>query len=1064
MRGQQAGVPPLPRVRPLPLVPGLWVSLVAGVLISLAQVDALVQQVPDLQGRTYGVTALTGPGVPAGRSAGWRFLLDTGATMVPGLREDLGRWLSTYSVLDLCFIALYAAAIGCFAARLHNRGHRRRWFWATALAGAGVAADVSESILLLTRPGWAAGALPWVSVVKWLGLGIGIVGLVLHALATRARPLPGDSRTRQVLAALYTHRFSVLILAPLVALGLPTGSDLLDQLPDIERSWADPGGTAHLVWAGAVTVVTAFALFVLGRLRSHVVALRTGHPVPLADVRPVLWIWLVCPVLLLAGALSVMLLGGDIGWGRLAIFTGLPLTIGASSALIRRGRATFLPDGDAGWTLNPAYRPAPPGMARALWRKQKPTASPALAETTTLLGDTLAAALFVLPGLGLVRSLTAVVALGEAGPKHWLLLCLGVLIVGLGWPAAHVLQRSLAGGAGTSLGNRVTEALRSAHERRSTMPLAAVRQRAAAHLDWWRATLTPGVRVRSRNRVAVAVLILSIAATVGLGGFTEGVAGTTGALGALLLALSVLVGLLGSIIVILQDGGAPEVFWTPGIRMSSAPVTTLLVLAGLLATTLGGGADVHGIRTLATGPNAGTRSSLATAFTAWVEQPHCTVPTDGPFRLRPVLLFAAEGGGIRAAAWTAQTLDLLARDARRGAVACRDALMSSGASGGAVGLVVADTVPATASARGVYAMAGPDALGSASIGLVLTDTVYAATGIPLLTRSGGSWRWVDRAGHMELAWEQAVPGLERPFLSARRGERVGGGLVLNATSSTTMCRALVAQMSTQDRPPTGACTLSGQPPRSTDLVSLIDGCSQHLARSSAALLSARFPFVTPSGVVCGGADGRAQQIIDGGYLENTGIGTIVDLAPQWLPALRAHNDAVAARMSGELLVPVLVYLDNGTGSDLAAPPGHTQLEFLVPIKGLLGQASLSQTDALLRRAEDTFALDQILTTSARSIGAGHPDPAAEAIRDWRPRVVHVVYQGTEPGIAVPLGWVLSQPSEQRLRVALSAVSGGNDPCVDPPALPLTLTQKGYLGLAELRCGLSQRVPSDPGMP
>ena len=69
------------------------------------------------------------------------------------------------------------------------------------------------------------------------------------------------------------------------------------------------------------------------------------------------------------------------------------------------------------------------------------------------------------------------------------------------------------------------------------------------------------------------------------------------------------------------------------------------------------------------------------------------------------------------------------------------------------------------------------------------------------------------------------------------------------------------------------------------------------------MLSARFPIVTPSARVPGPSreshalecDQRLAnlQLIDGGYGESSGLGTLVDLAPRLMELVRSHNERVS---------------------------------------------------------------------------------------------------------------------------------------------------------------------------
>ena len=469
----------------------------------------------------------------------------------------------------------------------------------------------------------------------------------------------------------------------------------------------------------------------------------------------------------------------------------------------------------------------------------------------------------------------------------------------------------------------------------------------------------------------------------------------------------------------------------------------------LFAATVGGD-DVHRIRPYA-GPGADfsatDRPELDEVFTTWLRSGRsCAEPlqvqaqsgaTD--LKVRPLLLYAAEGGGIRAAYWTTAAIDRLATPATSTGdtvkPVCRSALMSSGASGGSVGLSIASIRDTGAAADAVTAIAGPEALGAASDGLILRDTIYAATGVPvpsLLDDRTGRATWSDRGTLIEQAWEEAIDAFDRPFLRPRPELRWDwgptGALVVNSVSPTTSCRTLISQVKLPGDG-TSECA-PGQPAAaSTDLVE----CTGQLRTVTAALLTARFPYVTPSGVVdCPGPDGIlpsgddvATQVVDGGYAENTGVGTLLDLMPRVLDDVRHHNSCVlsadpgAGACRGEpaadtSVVPQLVYFDNGTGSDLVSSPRGVTLEALVPpITILQAKGALYSARAQLERAYAMLATDQLWSSSTElSTAAG---PAVDA---WRGNQVAVVYQATKPGIAAPLGWVLSEGSIDAMDDAL----------------------------------------------
>jgi hypothetical protein len=523
-------------------------------------------------------------------------------------------------------------------------------------------------------------------------------------------------------------------------------------------------------------------------------------------------------------------------------------------------------------------------------------------------------------------------------------------------------------------------------------------------------------------------------------------AGTFGVIATFQLALGSASVAVAASVILLQPGGAPEVFWR--LRIPFAPVTSLLVAAALLSAIVGGD-DVHKIRTYQ-GPHADAtaddRPDLTTLVDTWLRSGRsCAETLTGTegingtgLNVRPLLMYAAEGGGIRAAYWTTATIDLIAAAPSATGTStrpvCRSAMLSSGASGGSVGLSITSVRDPGTAADAVRAISGPEALGAAADGLVLRDSIYAATGIPLPSLRDASTEgtdWSDRATLIEQAWGRAIPRLNRPFLRPADPEppaepvrrprwRFGpaGALVINSTSTTTSCRALISQVSLAGSG-TSDCAPGKPAAASTDLVQ----CTGQLRTATAALLTARFPYVTPSGVV--DCDGVPNQIVDGGYAENTGVGTLVDILPRVLARVRDHNDCVLAgkpRPTGcaedtalrTLVVPVLVYLDNGTGSDLVTRPEGTTLEALVPpITLLSAQGALYSARAQLERAHSLLATDQLFTADTEAAVT-----AAAAVDAWRGNQVAVVYQATRPTIAAPLGWMLSTSSIAAMDAAL----------------------------------------------
>jgi hypothetical protein len=189
--------------------------------------------------------------------------------------------------------------------------------------------------------------------------------------------------------------------------------------------------------------------------------------------------------------------------------------------------------------------------------------------------------------------------------------------------------------------------------------------------------------------------------------------------------------------------------------------------------------------------------------------------------------------------------------------------------------------------------------------------------------------------------------------------------------------------------------------------------------STAALLTARFPYVTPSGRVpdnCAasgtptGADRKAPcahvrddpgtrdpvttcegNYVDGGYTDNSGLATIISIWPSLRQLIVEHN-TYAAESGLRKVAPLIIELDNhyqkSAQPDVAS--GGTAAETVVPPVTAFGGRSAIQTAA---RA----AAYRILPTSCTV----------------------TISPALHPGLIAPLGWELSQAARKDLREGLT---------------------------------------------
>ena len=1034
-------------VPPIPVGIATRLSLLTALAVTLAEIDHVLSQVVRA-GKSWSPSQLSSPSTVfelfdfATTKQGWRFF-HTEARLIDA---DALTWLRVFGVVDLLLVACYVSLVWS-AACGGSTAVRRRGAQIVILGGC---ADAIENFFIIIGKGSAL--IPWCTTLKWLALLCG-AALLMLSVRTSVRPT-----TVHVLWALYTHRYTVAVVLPLAVLGLASGTDILEQVPDIQRAWFDTRPWDALS-AGLILGLVGITMLYVGRQRTDHVWLRTcdewtstDHPNHDVDcparvrqqgaTTPLLHIWFVGPVVLGILALVAASTGGTVAPGPLAAFCAVPIAIAGLSLYLRRRH-----DGP----------PARPVRRPVSLRRY---------DVTALVGDLLVGLLTVVAGLGSIRAFTGLVLLD---PQFGNFFMVGVGFAGvlLAWPLHDRVLRWLAGRSQQlvveAASTEVLEAMKDeVKEAAATRGEEVETDKPAKVTPGERSmsALTPGVDVvrldaedqpvvrtgvwdtfvdQRWNWIVLSVSLVLLLVTA-IAPFP--VATALGVIGTFELALGCLSVVVASTVILLQKGGAPEAFWIVGIPY--APVTALLLISAVVAGTRSN--SVHDIRAYEHAPDhetvtAADRPTIEELFQTWLEDDEdCAKEatgndgSDSPLEVRPMLLYAAEGGGVRAAYWTAKVVDRIgAPRSTEGDVPvagiCRSAFLSSGASGGSVGLTIASVSPLGMATDAVKKIAGPQSLAAASDGLVLRDTLFAATGVPLPSVGGPDEPdWADRATLIEQSWERST-NLEQPFLRSHSDWTwsAPGALVVNSTSTTTSCRTLISQIQVVSTP--GVCTSGAEQPEegavsaanSTDLAA----CTGQLRSTTAALLTARFPYVTPSGVV--DCKDERLQVVDGGYAENFGVGTVVDLAPQLMELVRAHNTcALAASIddhpgcpqttaSMPLVAPMLVYFDNGTGSDLAVQPASLNLEVLVPpVTILTAKRELYAARSQLARASNLLATDQLWDqTAARS------DEASQVVDEIRKNPVVIVFQATKPQVAGPLGWVLSEASMRSMDSALS---------------------------------------------
>lgn len=874
-------------------------------------------------------------------------------------------------------------------------------------------------------PEWLRRGLGVVTEAKWTAL-VALGFIVVRLVGDTANRSRAVATIRRWATALYYQRLSLLVVVVIGALALNPGAGVSDQIPDVLRHWADLSATAtrHLVAGILGTALTAVGLFVLGRLRTERAWCEYVSRNVRKSRRPSL-VWLIWPLVALTAGLLLLVTGEQesLDW-RFWLAVGVPLAIFIVSWI------AFTVGGTAGraarwWPLVPL-----------------PRADRQFAETTWRAGDALAGGVVLLLALALLRAFTAPVVLGPipaddpfTRSRQWMevgMLATGVLLAVIAQPVLGALR------------DRVDDGLRRGAETYAETGPGATGRRYRWSALWppepSGGAMTPWARVTLGCALAVLVVVelWPLRATAFLGVFA-----TTQLV---LLAWAVFIGV---VLVQLQHHQPAEVFRI--LRLRQNPVMTLVLAVLCVSSLRGGDAGIHALRTLdpSPAPTGPTQVGLAGFTRTWLGAgADCgfTLPASGSPNLaragaagvtvRPMLLVAADGGGIRASRWTVEAMTRLNDAWRAGNPRCpRSAvLLASGVSGGSVGLALSRTDDATTAQR---ALEEPDALGAATAGLLLRDLVAGGFSLKVPALDAGG-TWADRAGLMETVWERDSRALRERFSSSGTSSSAEreGALLLNSVATGSGCRVLVGQVdvrrpatlqaaspegdgrrvesraATVETPGPDCRTRTDLPAGTFDLLQSYRACLPGISWATAAMLSARFPVVTPAGRLEGCRPTLADlQLIDGGYAEGSGLGTLTEVAQDVLDAVRTANSA-ATGPTRTIVVPIVVFLQNRPGADVSTPPPGLSAELFVPLAGRAAETLQGSTGSWLQRA--AAELDQ----------ACLPDDAvcqATLATVWRtvPGGVVVVAPAAQPTVEPPLGWTLSAASRLRLTTAMS---------------------------------------------
>jgi len=840
--------------------------------------------------------------------------------------------------------------------------------------------------------GAAGNTLQFSSYVRWVPMAaLATIVLVLavapHVESANERLQLGDtsltylSDVRSVAARLRLQiALTVVLILPLLGLGV-------DQAPDLLLRTLDLDGSRRRFWLGLLgLVLTLLSLAVLSLLLWRSVhrtltewrldddAAPRARGKPAADAQSTHH-----PRLVLAT--GVILVAAAFGWPGWRPLGGLGIVLLATSFLSLVARTNPWDWNEAAPAGAPAVGADEPDDLKTVIAGRKEPAGTAAVDRAARYARWVAAVPIAVVGIELARVSTPAL-LVDGSWRFGLLLILAVLLLVLAAATPTLLSSGL---------------LKGIFQRRAAYPALAGVTAAA----WVLATL-PATHL--------------------------GFPAVVGALGATLL-------FIGALLVSLTElqRWADSTVPPAGLRLlrlRRVPVFFGLLLWLVIGTsidTLG----PHQVR-LQTVAKAVQPLTPHNAFEAWMAD-NCVGRPDAPPGDIPMVFVASSGGGIRAAYWTAAVLDKLfplGKPTSGCTVPAASRVFAvSGISGGSLGVVswlssaeshgplpwyqrpALDAADPSSATPWYEATLGIDHVSAVFSWMLYVDTPRAFLGFP------GD----DRAAVLEESWEDGDAALTQNFLANYQsvlGNHHGWVplALLDGAAEESGCQEIVSPLLLDTfgavTPNNGravdplACMAIpsdttanhkvAPAPQTTNMVGNYICTSgdrpEDVRRSTAALLSARFPYVTPSGRMANCYDNQINTyVIDGGYADGTGSLAAVNLYRQVKPWIDEYNRTAG---EGHHIRPIFVQLDNGYLTQASGTPPSRPLELLVPPLGKLnaGQASENSTSQL---AFSAFG------------GA-----------EFYARMADI----PQPGVEAPLGWALSSSARDDLAVQADRVT------------------------------------------
>jgi hypothetical protein len=428
------------------------------------------------------------------------------------------------------------------------------------------------------------------------------------------------------------------------------------------------------------------------------------------------------------------------------------------------------------------------------------------------------------------------------------------------------------------------------------------------------------------------------------------------------------------------------------------PVITVVILLAVLFSFWN---DNHLIRMV---PRQDVkRADVLGSFQTWYD---LVEKNYGAGTMHPLYIVATEGGGIRAAYWTAIVLGAL-QDSNPNFAPHLFAI--SGVSGGSLGAVVFDALlaePGRGSLQeNAHKILGQDFLSPALASMLYPDLVQRFIPFPIA--------YFDRGKSLEMGWEKA-------WRDTMGNNRLAGSFVdlwkpgvrewmpalfLNGTSVEKGNRIITSNLRVTNSfldADDAAEKLAGHNLGATE-------ADCHIPLSTAAHMSARFTFVSPAGRFPDGS-----HIVDGGYFENSAATAAYEIATR-------IKDWCAFKKIGNVDVKIIMISNDPRKPSIAPakpapePPGPKRTRPVV-VSGQFMSELTAPLYTLLntRDARGTYA-QKAIGQEQRRFKAGVVSAPAEGESSQQLTKDIVYFKLRDTQVPLPLGWMLSAAAAKTMQ-------------------------------------------------